>query len=70
MFSDYTSEKIKKKNHTCRKNWWGSSKAMEPDMIVEMIKSISSDIVKVKTIVGDEDSTNIAKAIKEIDKDM
>lgn len=27
------------RQHTCRKNWKKSAKAMEPDMVVEMLKS-------------------------------
>ena len=37
----------------------GSAKAMEPDMVVDMIESSKAKSVTVGTIIGDEDSTTI-----------
>lgn len=33
-----TCERTSTKEHDCRKNWAGSSKAIEPDMVVEMLE--------------------------------
>ena len=49
------------KEHKCYKNWTGSSKAMEPDMAVDMIQNIQSTGLSVGTLVMDNDSTTIAK---------
>ena len=56
--------------HNCVHNWHGSSKAMEPDMIIEMVKEASNCGVKVKTLVGDEDSTTIARVRREVDNEI
>lgn len=52
--------------HGCVHNWSGSSKAMEPDMVVEMVKSMESGGVSVSSIVGDEDTTTIHKLHSEL----
>jgi len=53
------------RKHDCFKNWSGSSKAMEPDMAVDMIKNIQSKGHSVDTLIMDNDCTTIAK-VKEI----
>lgn len=55
------------KVHKCVHTWNGSSKAMEPDMVVGIVKKANEHGVKVSTLVGDEDSTTIARARKEVD---
>ncbi|XP_023932628.1 uncharacterized protein LOC106177003 [Lingula anatina] len=53
------------KRHDCRMNWEGSAKAMEADMVVEMVKNSSNTIC---SIIGDEDSTTIARVHREVDE--
>ncbi|XP_061191031.1 uncharacterized protein LOC133199201 [Saccostrea echinata] len=52
--------------HDCRKNWTGSSKAMEPDMCIEMLKDLGGKDVQVGTIIMDNDTTTIARARTEV----
>ncbi|XP_061186837.1 uncharacterized protein LOC133194959 [Saccostrea echinata] len=52
--------------HDCRKNWTGSSKAMEPDMCIEMLKDLGEKDVQVGTIIMDNDTTTIARARTEV----
>lgn len=54
------------KKHKCRKNWDGSSKGMEPHMGVELIKQVEEQGVRVRGIIGDEDSSTISRARKEV----
>ena len=61
------------KDHDCRKNWTGSAKAMEADMLVSMIKkteSLTKERAAVKTVVCDEDGVSIARVKKEIRPDI
>jgi hypothetical protein len=58
------------RKHQCVHTWDGSSKAMEPDMVIQMVKDANAKGVKVSTIVGDEDSTTIARARKEVDREL
>ncbi|XP_069119349.1 uncharacterized protein [Argopecten irradians] len=51
------------RKHLCRRNWNGSAKAMEPDMVVEMVKSSS---VEIEAIVGDEDTSTISRLHSEV----
>ena len=45
------------KNHDCRKNHSGSSKAMEATAAVELFKNVTKSNVKFSTYTGDDDST-------------
>ncbi|XP_052223037.1 uncharacterized protein LOC127838944 isoform X1 [Dreissena polymorpha] len=49
------------KLHDCRINWSGSAKAMEPDMVTEMIIETAKKGVKATGIVGDDDTTTAAR---------
>lgn len=52
-----------KENHDCRKNFEGSSKAMEPDMAVELIVEnllLADTNVRIETLMGDDDSSTIS----------
>lgn len=54
----------------CYKNWTGSSKAMESDMIAKMIahsKPLQEANVRVVTLVGDEDSSTMARVREEVE---
>lgn len=47
-----------------------SMKAMESDMIEEMVKDVNDGSICIKTIVGDEDSTMISKLRTNIDTNI
>uniref|UniRef100_A0A8W8JTM1 Mutator-like transposase domain-containing protein n=1 Tax=Magallana gigas TaxID=29159 RepID=A0A8W8JTM1_MAGGI len=47
-----------------------SMKAMESDMIEEMVKDVNDGSVRIKIIVGDEDSTMISKIRTNIDTNI
>ena len=47
--------------HDCRMNWIASSKSMEPDVVVELVKGAISTSAQVSVMVGDEDSATIKK---------
>ena len=49
------------KQHDCRVNWDGSSKAMEGDLAVELIEKLSKPEHRISTIIGDEDATTMNK---------
>ena len=52
---------MKPKPHDCRRNWSGSTKAMEADSCVETLKVVnkSGQGVKIGVIIGDDDSSAI-----------
>ena len=52
------------KEHDCRLNWGGSSKAMESDFAVDMLVSGTTEIARLSAIIMDEDSTTMAKIKK------
>ncbi|KAK3108332.1 hypothetical protein FSP39_005757 [Pinctada imbricata] len=57
-------------DHDCRKNWTGSSKAMEPDMCVSMVTNLHKDEISVGCLEMDNDATTIAKVRSEVDPSM
>ena len=59
-----SSKKSGTKLHDCRKNWSGSAKAMEPDMVVEMVAKTSERGVMVTGVVGDDNTTTVARLKK------
>ena len=60
-----SARKVPSRVHDCRKNWHGSAKAMEPSMLVEMIQK-ANEAVKIGTIIGDDDTTAIARVRAEV----
>ena len=44
------------RSHECWMNWTASSKSMEPDVAVELVKGAISAGAQVSVMVGDEDS--------------
>lgn len=61
------------KAHDCRLNFKGSAKSMEADIAVEIfLKNRNFDTVKVKlgTLIGDDDSSTIARLRRESDHDI
>lgn len=66
---DSAKKKIPRKTPStddCRRNWTGSSKAMEPDMCKGMLKDLWEKDVQVGTIIMDNDTTTIARARTEV----
>ena len=60
----------KAKMHDCRLNWDGSSKAMEQDMVVEMVQNIKNSGITVGTIIADDDTTTIARLRKKVNPNI
>ena len=54
------------KLHDCRCNWDGSSKAMESDMVIEMVKKHCEEGRSISTIVADDDTTTISRLKKNV----
>lgn len=52
--------------HNCQKNWSGSSKAMESDVALEVIKTVEKENVQVGTLIMDDDATTMAKVQQNI----
>nr|XP_006824631.1 PREDICTED: uncharacterized protein LOC102805567 [Saccoglossus kowalevskii] len=50
--------------HDCRKKWTGSAKAMEPDMVEELARQMEKSSAPIGTLIGDEDSSTIARLKK------
>ena len=61
-----TSERLKRKplNHDCRKNWQGTAKVMESDMIVSMLQKQEGKTFCVDTLALGNESTTVP-AIRE-----
>ncbi|XP_063433536.1 uncharacterized protein LOC134715345 isoform X2 [Mytilus trossulus] len=55
------------RKHTCRKNFTGSAKAMDPDMVEEMVTDSIEKGAKITAIIGDEDTTTIARLRAKVD---
>ena len=49
------------REQACSKNWDGSSKAMEADMVIEMVREVQEKGHDIDAIIGDEDSTTIGR---------
>ena len=54
------------KAHDCRLNWGGTSKAMESDLAVSLLKNTHSENQHVSTIIGDDDTTTMSKVQKQV----
>ena len=56
---EHASERLKRKhlNHDSRKNWQGTAKAMESDMVVSMLQKQERKTFCVDTLALDNDST-------------
>ena len=50
-----------------QKKWYGSAKAMEPSIVVEMVQK-ANEAVKIGTMIGDDDTTTIARVRAELDE--
>lgn len=49
-----------------KKNWTGTAKSMEPDMIVEILKEVKEKNNHVVTLIGDDDCTAFNRARCEV----
>ncbi len=58
------------KPHKCGKNHTGSAKSMEAAIVVELLKDCKEKGVPVGELVGDDDTTTIAKARLEVDSEI
>lgn len=47
--------------HDCRKNFEGSAKSMESDMVVSMVKNINEKGIKMGTLVADDDAATLCR---------
>ncbi|CAG2240138.1 unnamed protein product [Mytilus edulis] len=53
--------------HECKQNWSGSAKAMEEDMVAQMVKDlVVVEKINVSEIAGDDDSTGFEKIKKQM----
>ena len=57
---------INARDHDCRKNRTGTLKAMEPSMIVDMLREAKANNVEVGTVVGDNDTTTIVRVRSQV----
>ena len=59
--------------HDCRRNWYGSAKAIEGDVAVQLAADAQNTAklgVRYSTFVGDDDSSAICKLRKEVSEDI
>ncbi|XP_053407136.1 uncharacterized protein LOC123525512 [Mercenaria mercenaria] len=61
-FNSKTGKKVQQ--HDCRKNWTGSAKSMEPDIVTSLHEKAMDSGMKFIGVIGDEDSSAI-KHIRE-----
>ncbi|XP_069102468.1 uncharacterized protein [Argopecten irradians] len=59
--SNATSKNLSIPDHDYRQNWDGSAKAMEQDMIIEMVTNCHNKGFSTKSIIADDDSTTIVR---------
>ncbi|XP_052103081.1 uncharacterized protein LOC127736559 [Mytilus californianus] len=59
-----------REEHDCRQNYFGSSKAMEPALAVEMVKDIEEMGYMVNSLTMDDDTTTMARLRQEVDHDV
>ena len=55
------------REYDCRENWERSAKAMEPGIVAEMVRK-ANEMVSIGTLVGNDDTTSIAKFLADVDK--
>jgi hypothetical protein len=61
MCSFHTNKGKEPPKHDCRKNWLGSSKAMESSVAVDVIKEVEEQNAKVSVLIMDDDTTTMAR---------
>ncbi|VDI50719.1 Hypothetical predicted protein [Mytilus galloprovincialis] len=55
---------IEAAHHDCPRNWYGTSKGMEPDVGVSLIKKLEEKKCTVSTLIMDDDATTMSKIQK------
>ena len=58
------------KPHDCRQNFDGSAKAMEQDMVKEIVEKNINSGVKTAAIIGDDDTSTIAMLKSQVDSSI
>jgi hypothetical protein len=58
------------RQHDCRMNWHGSSKAMEPDIAVSVLRDLKEQDIAITNLVMDDDTTTISRVHKFVDEDI
>jgi len=61
MCSFHTNKGQEPPKHDCRKNWLGSSKAMESSVAVDMIKEVEEQSAEVSVLIIDDHTTTMAR---------
>ncbi|XP_068724241.1 uncharacterized protein [Montipora capricornis] len=56
--------------HDCRLNWDGSSKAMESDVCIDLVKSCGAKNAVVSVLVGDDDSSTTSKVRQNVEHEV
>ena len=54
--------------HDCRKNFEGSSKAMESSLAVRMLQDLNTEGCTVKTLIMDDDTTTLSRVRKDVNE--
>ena len=67
-----SARKAKKspRQHSCRKNWSGSSKGMESFLAIQGLQDLQQKGLNVKNIVMDDDTTTFSRAKKIVSPDL
>ncbi|VDI35832.1 Hypothetical predicted protein [Mytilus galloprovincialis] len=50
--------------HNCKKNWSGTAKGMEPDMVVQLVKDVHEQDININELAGDDDSVGFDRVKK------
>lgn len=56
--------------HDCTKNYFGSAKSMEAHTASKLFRRSSDIGLQYKTLIGDDDSSTIARLRSEVDRDI
>ena len=67
---DTAKRRVEPPPHHCRLIWDKSSKAMEPDIAVQLAKEASDSQVRFATVIGDDDCSTIKKLREEVDSSI
>lgn len=61
MCENASKSNLKPGAHDCRKNFEGSAKSMESDMVVSMVKDMNEKGIKMGTLVADDDAATLCR---------
>lgn len=65
IYSVAKKRRVTPRKHKCVRNWTGSAKSMEADMVVDMLKTVKEKDATVVTLIGDDDTTGFQRAREE-----